>query len=324
METNQSQQTFVSTSQPSTVNEKNVPYSVKISLCVAIFFSFVYCYSIVTPVFETIKSMQRYGSPYFSKEDLFRDKNSPLIPGFKPYTFKEMSFQVPSSWSISKGVDRQSDELLYLIPLASQRERSFAIAYIPNTTTAIQSNAITGNNYDIQSIIVGRIVGLKITYKIPKEGENEIIFVQNRNNVYKFINNEIPSTHKDTYDRILSTAVFAYSKTPTFNLLTPILNIFFNLLGIFSLLYAWYYMRYIVITSSPDGPLTKDERRHITISMIFNPIITYIIYLIGLRSLFPQKLSEIGKIGWKIFWIWAAISVVGLAIIMIFLYTSLL
>lgn len=72
-----------------------------------------------------------------------------------------------------------------------------------------------------------------------------------------------------------------------------------NLIFIGVSIYSYFFMRKVV-KESADGPLTKDEKITIIITLVLNTLISYLIYYFGWKDKLPQKAQQVKSYLWKI------------------------
>lgn len=91
-----------------------------------------------------------------------------------------------------------------------------------------------------------------------------------------------------------------------------------NLIFIGVSVYSYFFMRKVVKERS-DGPLTKDEKFTVIITLILNTLISYFIYYFGWKDKLPQKAQQVKSYLWKIILALVLIAVIafGIALLLI-------
>ena len=67
-----------------------------------------------------------------------------------------------------------------------------------------------------------------------------------------------------------------------------------NLIFIGVSVYSYYFMKKILKERS-DGPLVRDEKITIILTLIFNTLISFLIYYLGWKNKLPQKAEQVKK-----------------------------
>lgn len=98
-----------------------------------------------------------------------------------------------------------------------------------------------------------------------------------------------------------------------------ILGLLSNLIFIGVSVYSYIFMRKI-IKERTDGPLTKDEKITIIITLVLNTAISYLIYYFGWKDKLPQKAQQVKAYLWKI--ILALVLIAIIAFVLVFLLTA--
>lgn len=101
-------------------------------------------------------------------------------------------------------------------------------------------------------------------------------------------------------------------------MLSSILNYTSYLILIGVSAYSYYFMSK-VLKERADGPLTKDEKITIIITLVLNTLISYLIYYFGWKDKLPQKAQQVKKYFWKIILalVLIALLAIGAAILII-------
>lgn len=64
-------------------------------------------------------------------------------------------------------------------------------------------------------------------------------------------------------------------------------------------IYSYYFMRKVA-KEGIDGPLTKDEKVTVIITLVLNTLFSFIIYYLGWKDKLPQKAQQVKSYLWKI------------------------
>ena len=87
-----------------------------------------------------------------------------------------------------------------------------------------------------------------------------------------------------------------------------------NLIFIGVSVYSYYFMKKVLKERS-DGPLAKDEKITIILTLIFNTLISYFIYYYGWKNKLPQKAQKVKNYLWKVLLILILIALMAFGVV---------
>ena len=87
-----------------------------------------------------------------------------------------------------------------------------------------------------------------------------------------------------------------------------------NIIVIAVCAYSYFFMKKVLDNTTVDGPLTKNEKINVIITLIVATLPAYFIYYFGWKEKLPIKAKQVNKYVWNIIGWLVAIGIIGILV----------
>ncbi len=84
------------------------------------------------------------------------------------------------------------------------------------------------------------------------------------------------------------------------------------IIGLVFSVYSYLFMKSVIKHTTQDGPLTKSEKIQVIVCLIFNTLISWIIFHFGWRKTLPIKAAQVNRYGKRILLLLIGIAFLGI------------